>query len=177
MKNLMVAPGKRFEDPSTETMASIAFAIVWDNSGFGSRNERVISPYKWTISSSVNAFHLRDSRGEVRPIRWGDYSPSIECSDWAAYDADQQKNEVIELKNEILKLRKQAEASAYDADQQKQETSFLRETLEKVFDVNESAGPGSRKKVRTILVEAGIFPCDDCEKAVCVCHDHEDYDD
>lgn len=170
MNTLMVTVEKSFEDPSNEAKASVAFAIVWNNSGFGGRNE-VISPFGWSISKFITEYKLRDRVGEVRPVSWGQYHEAVESADWAAYDAVIQKKEIQKLKDEIVRL-KDLLRDAGEVDRGKsQEISKYRDLLYRSYDENEVGGPGSRKRVRQLLLETGIRVCDSCGKACCNCDD------
>ena len=173
---LVTNGGRVLEDPTAEAEASVTFGIKWHN---GSRDEglsKVISPFVWTLSAKWGdrLYTLRDCHGEVRQAaRWGDYHPAVEFVDWAAYDAAQTEAEMARIKKSLADAEKDLRAAEAKEARQHDKLWELRRVMAQVFDITSDGGPGSRVRVKTLLREHGIQPCDECGRAVCVCEEDE----
>lgn len=159
MKTLMISSeNSRFEDPTNEAISSVAFAVVWNNSNFGSIG-RIISPFKWSLTgnSGMREYLLRDSMGEIRSIEWGKYSQAIEHDSWQKYDSFKMKEEILRLSHELDRARQQFQLEFSGL---RNEINDLRSTLACIFDINEVGGRGSRRRVRELILEHGISSSD-----------------
>lgn len=160
--------GAKFEDPAPQVLEETAFGILWDlNGGYARRNDRVISRFDgWRIIADAHMTKLVDPRGEVRGVSWGRYHRAIEYPNWTAYDAAEQAALCATLQKE----RQSLATRAYSAEEQ---VERLMATLKMIYDINKEGGPGSRRKVRNMILDMGISPCTDCENAVCSCGSSE----
>ena len=174
MKTLMTTKNARFEDPSEEAISETACGILWNNSNYTSIG-RVLSPFGWTLTgdSMVRQQSLRDTKGEVRPVEWGKYMEAIEYASWEKYDSFRMKKEIQKLKDELGRAHENIQQFLLETESFKDEINSLRGTLMCIFDVNEEAGRGSRKRVRELILEQGIVSCEDCGKASCLCRDYD----
>lgn len=165
MKKLLVAKsGARFEDPTDEAISRVDFGIAWANdSRLWPEKDVIISPYPWTITGDDSDSHLlRDNRGEVRRIEWGVYCSAIEFPDWKAYDVSLIRAQVSGLKGRLTSL---LDENARLRERERASKALMSE----IFDINVVGGPGSRAKVRDLLIAAGISPCTECGRVDCVC--------
>lgn len=175
MKTLMTTKNARFEDPSKEAISETACGILWNNSNYTSIG-RVLSPFGWTLTgdSIMRQQSLRDTNGEVRPVEWGKYMEAIEYASWEKYDSFRMKEEIQKLKDELSRSRENIRRFRLETESFKEKIKSLRGTLKYIFDVNEEAGRGSRKRVRELILEQGIVSCENCGKTSCLCHDYDD---
>ena len=152
---------REFSAPPAETIEKIPFGILWSNDRKG-RENKIISPFQWSLITPYSphfGYGLRDHTGEWREIRYRAYHRAIEFQSWSEYDQDELKKRLKEAQSKIQQLRLLING-------EEERINSLIHTLEEVYEINERAGPGSRKKVRKLLSEK-IIICDECGMATC----------
>ncbi len=163
-KLLITKDGRRFEDPPKEVEGLISFGIVWDNTQ-GQEN-KILSPFSWNIVYDVaRRYSLRDLCGEVRLIEWGKYYSAIECHDWSTYDKAQTEVALEKTKKDNRALQEQIDELLREKAGLELQFQGCRNVLSTIYDINEAGGSGSRAKVRNLLFENGIVPCERCGHA------------
>lgn len=173
-KELVTKSGKTFRNPVEEVLQNTDFGILWTyGTRFDMRNASVISKFGWSAGMSFVDYpyaKLRDSKGEIRTVKHGEYHRAIEFASWSEFDQDEMKKQIEKLQSQIKHLNGLL-------DEKNAENSKLINALEELFDINEKAGPGSRKQARNIIIEAGIEICDSCGSASCKYHECDDEDE
>ncbi len=153
---------KKFVGPSEEVISQTAFGIMWSDTG----EHTVVSPHKWTIlASNTNWYPLRDSRGEVHNIQWGEYHRAIEFPSWKEFEAKVTQEKLEQAEKELELLREEIQNL-------KDESSSMIQTIEQVYDLNANGGHGSRKSVSMLLMSY-VHICERCNNASCTCHEDD----
>ena len=133
-------------------------------------------PQGWKVAQSFvdilgKGAKFADKNGEAREMRSGDFIKNVilrNCGSWDDYDQLLQAEELKTLKEAVERGKISREENYREIRSLDSKVDSFKELLKEIYDINQKAGPHSRKKVREILLRV-VEPCEECENANCIC--------